>query len=91
MYNSIINNTPISYKANRKIGGDAPSVYLSGIQNHEQVQIDNEVMDAILESHYIPHIYLRANNFQAFYEQRKNMLLGLISNEMGREIIDADE
>ena len=32
-YDSILNKTPISYKANRKIGGDAPSAYIPRIQN----------------------------------------------------------
>ena len=34
-YNSILNKTPISYKANRMIGGKAPSDYLKQIQGHK--------------------------------------------------------
>lgn len=33
-YNSILNKTPISYKANRMIGGKPPSAYLQQLQNH---------------------------------------------------------
>ncbi|MEY4908591.1 MAG: hypothetical protein RL260_2309 [Pseudomonadota bacterium] len=32
VYNSIVNKTPISYKANRMIGGTAPSIYLKNLQ-----------------------------------------------------------
>ncbi|MFN5979428.1 MAG: hypothetical protein ACK45W_08935, partial [Pseudanabaena sp.] len=42
-YNSIINKTPISFKANRTIGGKAPSDYLSHIQNHPSVQLNRPV------------------------------------------------
>lgn len=37
VFNSIVNKTPISYKANRMIGGKAPSKYLQQIQEHPQV------------------------------------------------------
>ena len=37
VYNSIVNKTPISYKANRMIGRLPPSTYLNKLQNHEHV------------------------------------------------------
>lgn len=39
-YDGIVNKTPISYKANRKIGGAAPSQYLQRIQEDPQVHLD---------------------------------------------------
>ena len=36
-YDSILNKTAISYKANRKIGGDAPSVYLTRLQKEKRL------------------------------------------------------
>ncbi len=56
VYNTIVNKTPISYKANRMIGGVAPSKYLEKIQNNKQVLLDDAEMDAILESHISQHI-----------------------------------
>ncbi|MEG1565048.1 MAG: DUF262 domain-containing protein, partial [Bacteroides sp.] len=50
-YNTVVNKTPLSYKANRMIGGVAPSSYLAKLQKHEQVKIDDDAMDAILRSH----------------------------------------
>ena len=84
VYDSIINKTPISYKANRMIGGDAPSIYLAKLQNHEQVQLDSDGMDAILSGHFIPTDQLRADDFQSFFEERKQLLMGLIEKAMGK-------
>jgi hypothetical protein len=85
VYDSIINKTPISYKANRMIGGDAPSTYLAKLQNHNQVQLENHEMDAILAEHFIPTEQLRADDFQSFFEERKQLLMGLIEKAMGKK------
>ena len=90
-YNSIINKTPISYKANRMIGGAAPSGYLQKIQRHKQVQLSNGGMDAILESHLIPALTLRSDDFEAFYQMRKVSLLALIERVMGKQLLLASE
>ncbi len=96
VYNAIVNKTPISYKANRMIGGVAPSQYLNKLQNHKQVLLDDEKMDAILESHLIPAGLLRVDSFYEFYQERKLLLLGLIEMAMGKAsvsmpVIDDDE
>lgn len=83
-YNSIINKTPISYKANRMIGGVAPSQYLKKIQDNPQVKINDNQMDTILNSHLIPAATLRANDFSAFYQFRKQSMLSLIEKAMGK-------
>lgn len=87
VYDSIINKTPISYKANRMIGGDAPSTYLERLQKHKQVQIDDAAMDAILDGHCIPSEALRADDFEAFYGQRKQRLLDIIEQAMGKKVL----
>jgi len=88
-WNSIINKTPISYKANRMIGGVAPSEYLNKIQHHRQVQLNDTGMDAILESHLILASTLRTNDFDGFYEARKASLLSLIERAMGKPLLSA--
>ena len=90
-YNAIINKTPISYKANRMIGGHAPSAYLAALQSHKQVGLSDQGMDAILESHYIAPDKLRANDFAGFFEDRKEALLGLIEQAMGKPIDRANQ
>jgi hypothetical protein len=88
-YDAIVNKTPISYKANRMIGGVAPSKYLPRLQQHKQVQLDDDSMDRILQSHLIPPRALRADDFQSFYENRKTALLALITRVMGKEPLSA--
>ncbi|NJC47944.1 UNVERIFIED_ORG: hypothetical protein GGR78_001195 [Xanthomonas campestris] len=83
-YDSIINKTPISYKANRMIGGSAPSSYLAALQAHKQVQLDHVGMDALLASHRIPVAALRADDFDSFCDQRQQNLLALIEAAMGK-------
>lgn len=84
-YDSIINKTPISYKANRMIGGAAPSTYLASLQVHKQVQLDDAGMDALLASHCIPVEALRSDDFESFYAQRQKNLLSLIEGVMGKQ------
>jgi hypothetical protein len=84
-YDSILNKTPISYKANRKIGGDAPSDYLERIQNEKQVQLDDTEMDVLLESHALSSQLLRENQFDSFIEDRRQRLMKLIERAMGKQ------
>lgn len=90
-YDSILNKTPISYKANRKIGGDAPSVYLDKIQSHASVQLSDEAMNQILEGHCIPPDRLRADDFYGFIEERRARLLALIEQVMGKRVLAGAE
>lgn len=83
-YNSIVNKTPISYKANRMIGGAAPSLYLAKLQGHKQVQLDDNGMNSILESHLIPVAAIRSDDYRAYYQARKQALLSLIERVMGK-------
>lgn len=85
-FNSIINKTPVSYRANRMIGGAAPSVYLEKLRTHPQVAISESEQDAILRTHLITPELLRSDNFESFYEDRKARLSALISEAMGRPI-----
>jgi hypothetical protein len=68
------------------IGGKAPSSYLSTIQLHKQVGLNDDAMNAILLSHYIDPATLRADDFNQFYEQRKNNLLEIVERVMGKAV-----
>jgi hypothetical protein len=91
VYNSIVNKTAISYKANRKIGGNAPSEYLRQLQNDRSVQLGDAEMDEILASHSIVPAPLRADNFEEFFRQRKTALLALIEQAMGKQAVTSPE
>jgi hypothetical protein len=85
-YDSIINKTPISYKANRMIGGNAPSHYLRVLQNHKQVGLDDTGMDDLLRSHRIDPAALRRDDFDTFFEERGRALCAIIETAMGKGI-----
>lgn len=81
-FDYILNKTPISFKANRKIGGRAPSEYLRLLQTDKQVQLDDVGMDAILQSHEIPVEALRADDFDRFIKEREQLFKALIDRAM---------
>ena len=91
VFDSIINKTAISYKANRKIGGRAPSVYLEQIETDKAVQLDQAGMDVILRTHSIEPTLLRADDFNAFFVVRKTALLTLIERAMGKRALSGTE
>src|SRR5271166_2578419 len=85
-FDSIIDKTPISYKANRMIGGNAPSYYLRALQNHKQVGLDDADMDGLVRSHRVNPQTLRSDDFDAFYEDRGRELCTIIERAMGKKI-----
>lgn len=91
VFNAIINKTPISYKANRMIGGKAPSSYLEALRSHSQVGLSDEEMNAILDSHLIDPTTMRADDFDGFYAHRQQQLLARIEQVMGKAISPGDE
>lgn len=90
-YNSILNKTPISFKANRMIGGRAPSAYLKQLQTHQNVQLDDTSMDAILVTHSIDAVSLRQDDFEGFIASRQRTLLAKIETVIGKAIVISDE
>jgi hypothetical protein len=91
VFNSIVNKTAISYKANRKIGGSAPSEYLLKLQGSRAVQLDDNGMDAILRTHYIDPKFLRADDFKGFLEARRAALLTIVEKAMGKQAVVTSE
>ena len=86
-YDSILNKTPISYKANRKVGGEAPSRYLPRIQSEKQVALNDTEMDELLDSHALaPHL-LRKDAFDEFVEDRRRRLSRLVEVAMGKPVV----
>jgi hypothetical protein len=84
-YNAILNKTPISAKTNRIIGGNAPNIYLTRLEN--QAQIEPAKMDEILRSHAISPGLLRADQFEDFLQAREELLITLIEKAMGKSVV----
>ncbi|WP_442754262.1 GmrSD restriction endonuclease domain-containing protein [Methylocystis sp. JAN1] len=83
-YDTIVNKTPLSYKTNRAIGGDAPSRYLAGLS--KQGGVDDKAINDHLRSHLINPDLLRGDNFDGFIEARREALLTLIERVMGKVV-----
>lgn len=84
LYNCVINKTPISARTNRIIGGNPPSDYLGKLQ--KKYSISTAKMDGILQSHLIDPALLRADDFDGFFNARRESLLSMIENAMGKSI-----
>lgn len=83
-YDCIVNKAPLSYRTNRKIGGNAPSVYLERIQH--ELKITPERLDEIVASHNIDPRLLRSDNFEEFFNARNEAILHRIEKAMGKPI-----
>lgn len=90
-YNSILNKTAISYKANRMIGAKAPSEYLRQLQMHKNVQLTDDEMDAILSSHCIEPITLRCDDYEEFRRERAEMIIKKIEAVTGKSVVRIKE
>ncbi len=87
VYDSIINKTPLSYRTNRIIGGEAPSVYLAKLQKGNGTTIppiEPDRLNAYLKSHLIEPMLLRTDAFDAFIVDRQKKLLRLIEEATGK-------
>lgn len=81
-YDSILNKTPISYRANRKIGGEAPSRYVPRLQGEKHVALDDGEMNGLLASHALAPELLRVDAFDDFVEDRRGRLTRLVETAM---------
>ncbi|MEQ8297409.1 MAG: DUF262 domain-containing protein [Nitratireductor sp.] len=93
VYDSIINKTPLAYRTNRVIGGDAPSAYLTRLENGsppDRPAIERDRLDASLASHLIDPALLRADAFESFMADRQSRLLTLIERATGKDSYKGD-
>ena len=86
VFDSIINKTPLSFRTNRKLGGSAPSEYVTRLERGGTAdpQIAPERLDGYLRSHLINPTLLRSDAFSAFMSDRQAQLLSLIETAMGK-------
>ena len=101
-YNSVVNKTPLLGRTNRKIGGNAPSNYLDDIKAwsnqlafnfdaDDAAAIKTVTMEDKLGSHLIPIDAFQADNFEEFFEERKEYLLKEIEAVMGKPVNREEE
>ena len=80
----VVNKTAISAHTNRKIGGNAPSMYLHKIESEDG--LDTQDLDATLQSHDIDPLTLRQDDFTAFFNHRFERLLRQIEEATGKSV-----
>jgi hypothetical protein len=90
-YDCILNKTPISYKANRKIGGYAPSVYLPKLQKEKTVDLSDSEMNELLRTHLVSAEFLRNDDYEGFIRDRSKKLSQLIESVIGKAVSEAEE
>ncbi len=82
LYNSVVNKTPIDAKTNQIIGGRAPSSYLNRLQQ----DISPDLLESVLNAHWLEPNNLRQDDFASFFVARGESMLSLIGSAMGREL-----
>ena len=87
-WNSVVNKAPLQAETNRYIGGHAPSLYLTRIENYKAVS--KEDLSEFLPSHLISESHLRSDDFHGFLRNRANQLLDLIQGSTGKVISGRD-
>ena len=80
----IVNKTALDAHTNRRIGGNAPSVYLSRIESGDR--IEPHVLDGFLRSHDIDPAVLRRDDFAQFFNQRFESLIRHAERAMGKPV-----
>lgn len=86
IYDAVINKTPLGYRTNRIIGGVAPSIYLSKLENGKvgsngqiiEPSIAKDTLSTYLQTHCIPVEELYEDNFTGFMKKRQKLLLDLV-------------
>lgn len=89
LWNSVINKTPIYARTNRIIGGNAPSKYLSSIERNHGVNYTD--LNNYLVSHQIDVNAIRSDDFDTYFEKRKQALLDLVEKATGKNVSGREE
>lgn len=81
---SVVNKTPMAKKTNIRLGGNAPSFYIKGLES--VVGIPSHELDRIISDHQIDVAALRADDFDAFFNARREALSRLIESAMNKHV-----
>ncbi len=81
---TIVNKTALDAHTNRRIGGNAPSIYLSRIEANDG--IEPQVLDGFLRSHDIDPLALRGDQFKQFFNRRFESQLRQVERAMGKPV-----
>jgi hypothetical protein len=88
MRESIVNKTALSASTNRKIGGRSPSDYVRTIEGAAGIRDDE--LDQIFRTHLVEPAALRSADFKTFFVNRRERLLAVIGDAMGKKVMDTE-
>ncbi len=83
---SIVNKTAISFDTNRIIGGRSPAAYVKVLE--KRAGVVGAELDKVLATHFLDPAALRAADFDSFFSQRRAALISLISDAMGKPVVE---
>lgn len=81
---SVVNKTPLAKSTNIFLRGDSPAKYIPRLE--KKTNIDPGKLDEILRAHLIDPALLRAADFHGFFETRREALIGLVEDAMGKTV-----
>lgn len=81
---SIVNKTAISARTNRVIGGVSPSGYLEAIEARAQIPASR--LDELLGGHLIDAAHLRSDDFDGYFDARREALCRLVESATGKAV-----
>nr|VDG63827.1 Uncharacterized conserved protein [Streptococcus thermophilus] len=79
---SVLNRTPLGKRTENVMEGNDPKRYLSRLQS--KAIMEDDEFDALLATHEIEPEYLFTSNWQAFFADRRERLLGMIEYAMNK-------
>ncbi|MBA9005011.1 DUF262 domain-containing protein [Thermomonospora cellulosilytica] len=82
---SVVNKTLLSYRAAKAIGTRSPAVGLKALER--ETGIRPNWLDDVVVTHFIDPQAVRASDFDAFFEARKEELVRLIERAMGQRAV----
>jgi len=83
---SIVNKTAVSFDTNRIIGGKSPAEYVRVLE--KRAGVGAEDLDNVLRTHLLDPAALRAADFDTFFSRRRAGLIALISEAMGKPVVE---
>jgi hypothetical protein len=81
---SIVNKTPLAARTNRIIGGVAPTKYLPVLE--KDAKLTPPDLDDIVRTHLVDPATLRSDDFDRYFAQRRDALVHLVENAMGKAV-----
>lgn len=85
--NSIVNKTPMSFRASRSMSG-SPAAYLKSLAAESGIR--PEWFDDAVATHLVDPVALHESDFEGFYADRSKQLLELVHAAMGKRTVFRD-